>query len=43
MSSCLYYITTADQGEFNSYIDVMYPGLDVNVLMVLTKWYIKRY
>ena len=36
MSSCLYYITTVDLGRFNSYIDVIYPDLDVNVLMMLT-------
>jgi hypothetical protein len=28
------------RGQFNSYIDVIYPDLDVNVLMMLTKWYI---
>jgi hypothetical protein len=33
MSSCLLYITTVDYGQFNSYIDVIYPDLDVNVLM----------
>ena len=33
-------ITTVDCGQFNSYIDVIYPDLDVNVLMMLTKWYI---
>ena len=43
MSSCLYYITTVDEGQFNSYIDVIYPDLDVNVLMMLTKWYITRF
>ena len=43
MSSCLYYITTMDWGQFNSYIDVMYPDLDFNVLMMLTKWYILRF
>jgi hypothetical protein len=42
MSSCLYYITNVDTGQFNSYIDVIYPDLDVNVLMMLTKWYITR-
>jgi hypothetical protein len=34
MSSCLYYITTVDYGQFNSYIGVIYPDLDVNVLMM---------
>ena len=43
MSSCLYYITTVDYGQFNSYIDVIYPDLDVNVLMMLTTWYITRF
>jgi hypothetical protein len=43
MSSCLHYITTTDEGQFNSYIDVIYHDLDVNVLMMLTKWYITRF
>ena len=43
MSSCLYYITTVDYGHFNSYIDVIYPDRDVNVLVMLTKWYITRF
>ena len=32
MSSCLLYITTVDYGQFNSYIDVIYPDLDGNAL-----------
>jgi len=32
MSSCLYCITTLDYDQFNSYIDVIYPDLDVNAL-----------
>jgi hypothetical protein len=43
MSSCLYYITTVDYGHFNSYIDVIYPDRDVNILVMLTKWYITRF
>jgi len=43
MSSCLYYIITVDKGKFNSNIDVIYPDLDVNVLMMLTQWYITRF
>jgi hypothetical protein len=31
------------KGQFNSYIDVIYPDLDVNVLMMLTKWYTTRF
>jgi hypothetical protein len=43
MSSCLHYITTVDYCQFNSYIDVIYTDPDVNVLMMLIKWYITRY
>jgi hypothetical protein len=43
MSSCLYYITTVNYGQFNSYIDVIDPDLEVNVLKMLTKWYITRF
>jgi len=32
-----------DKGQFNSYIDVIYPELDLNVLMMLSKLYITRF
>jgi hypothetical protein len=35
-----YYPKTNTDNVNNSYIDVIYPDLDVDVLMMLTKWYI---
>jgi hypothetical protein len=32
-----------EKKNLNSYIDVIYPDLDVNVLMMLAKWYITRF